>query len=262
MSSPYKSLPFFRDVLEAQKFAQVLAKHEPSQLAALAKAQLEPLIKSWAGDKLLGVEYSGSNAKGTAISPGTDVDLFISLSPETTETLQGIYEKLGQYLKAHGYKPTEQNVSWNVKVLGISVDLVPAKKWPGLTNDHSLYRQKAGSWTKTNVRQHITLIKSSGRIEVIKAIKIWRNLNSLEFPSFYLELAVIEAMRGRISQGSVKDVQSVLRFLSTEFSGRRIVDPANSNNIISDDLTTSEKTSIAAAARTSLLHASIGEIIW
>lgn len=262
MSGPYKSLPFLRDVFEAQKFAQILAKHEPSQLAVLAKAQLEPLIKNWAGDKLLAVEYSGSNAKGTAVSPGTDVDLFISLSPETKETLEDIYERLGQYLKAHSYKATEQNVSWNVKLLGISVDLVPAKKWPGLTSDHSLFRRKVGTWTKTNVRRHINLIRSSGRGEVIKAIKIWRHLNNLEFPSFYLELATIEAMRNRIPQGSVRDVQTVLRFLSTEFSDRRIVDPANSNNIISDDLTASEKDLIAAAARASLLRSSIDEIIW
>jgi hypothetical protein len=248
--------------MEAHTFSEILKRHEPSKLVALAKVQLEPLINEWANRYLLQIDYSGSNAKGTAISPGTDVDLFISLSPDTGETLEEIYNTLGNRLRAAKYQPRPQNVSWNVTVLGISVDLVPAKKHQGLTNDHSLFHRKTGGWRKTNVRQHINLIRSSGKAQIIKAIKIWRHVNKLEFPSFYLELTVLQALRNRISQGSTKDTLAVLRFLATDFPAQRIVDPANSNNIISDDLTNAEKATIAAAAKRALARGSIDKMIW
>jgi tRNA nucleotidyltransferase (CCA-adding enzyme) len=55
---------------------------------------LYPIIQGWGGDRLLGVHPSGSFMKGTANKTGTDIDLFISLSEQTTETLKEIYDKL------------------------------------------------------------------------------------------------------------------------------------------------------------------------
>ena len=52
------------------------------------------ILKVWAGQFLLGVSYSGSSAKGTAIAGTADVDLFISLKPETPGTLAAIMNSL------------------------------------------------------------------------------------------------------------------------------------------------------------------------
>jgi len=38
---------------------------------------------------------------------------------------------------------------------GHSIDLVPGKKQAGNTNDHSLYRNKVDTWTKTNINQNL-----------------------------------------------------------------------------------------------------------
>jgi Nucleotidyltransferase domain len=64
-----------------------------------------PAICGWAGDKLLGIGPSGSFAKGTANNSGTDIDLFISLSDQTTETLKDIYQKLFSTLKNSSSTP-------------------------------------------------------------------------------------------------------------------------------------------------------------
>ena len=69
---------------------------------------LEPLIQQWAGSRLLGITPSGSLAKDTANRSGTDIDLFISLSPETSETLKEIYDKLFNYMSRHGYTSKRQ----------------------------------------------------------------------------------------------------------------------------------------------------------
>src|ERR1700676_2272057 len=76
--------------------------------------------------------------KGTANMSGTDIDLFISLSEQTTETLKEIYDKLFNTMKANGYTPTRQNVSINVRTNGYAVDLVPGKRQNSYGDDHSL----------------------------------------------------------------------------------------------------------------------------
>lgn len=77
---------------------------------------LAPLLAEWANVYLISVSPSGSFAKGTANHSGTDIDLFISLSENTVETLQQIYETLFARLVQAGYTPKRQNVSINIRV--------------------------------------------------------------------------------------------------------------------------------------------------
>jgi hypothetical protein len=211
---------------------------------------LWPTIWAWANGHLLSVTPSGSFAKGTANLSGTDIDLFVSVSPNVTETLREVYDKLERALQNAGYTTRRQNVSINITVGGQSVDLVPAKRQNLLLDDHSLYRRKADSWTKTNVATHAQLVSTSGRIEVIRILKLWRNQLGLDWPSFYLELTVLRALSYTALYGDLAaNVSTVFEFLQDSFVGARIVDPANSNNIISDDLTAAEKQRIAAAGR-------------
>lgn len=93
----------------------------------------------------------------------------------------------------------KQNVSLGIKGLRynsvpIDVDIVPAKQQNINSNHHSLYKSKQNSWTQTNVKMHIDLVKNSGRREFIKLVKIWRECHHLEFPSINLELSVLDAL--------------------------------------------------------------------
>lgn len=401
------------------------------------QAALMPILRQWAGDNLLGVYPSGSFKKGTAVRSGTDIDLFLSLSEQTNETLKEVYDRLFDCLTSAGYAPRRQNVSLNIKVaekqiprraelsqqaqqrrssgalsalLGMtkmeagdgtaegraltqgsrgagisavceespkqilsraelseegcrpygtqeeilphpalrlpapirakavrigdpvrlragldyaalagcdsttpdaalagcelvprvrlshgsgksqkhiprraealrgmtkigagdgtagsralssptySVDLVPGKRQNLLSDDHSLYRRKADTWTKTNVLTHARTVINSGRADEIRILKLWRNQKGLDFPSFYLELSVIRALAAKPLPGLVsynpqsslsQRVMAVFDYLVDSFPAVRIADPANGNNIISDDLTAQEKARISAAA--------------
>src|SRR5262245_3633910 len=79
-------------------------------------AVLHPTIRSWAGGQLLDVTLSGSYAKNTAITGGTDVDLFISLKSDTQQTLGAIYQSLAQHMVNAGYTVRQQNVSIGIDV--------------------------------------------------------------------------------------------------------------------------------------------------
>lgn len=219
----------------------------PFAPARNAQAVLMPILTEWAGIYLESVSPSGSFAKGTANKSGTDIDLFISLSQHTPDALRDIYNKLFETIMAKGYSPKRQNVSINVRVNNYDVDLVPARRQDGYSQDHSLYRRRADTWTKTNVATHIREVSQSGRTQEIRIIKLWRNQHNLDLPSFYLELSVMRALA--YSGASLSDnVMKVFHYLRDSFIDARIIDPSNTNNVISDDLTTAEKANVKAAA--------------
>jgi hypothetical protein len=222
---------------------------------------LQPIIQQWAGNSLAGVTPSGSFAKGTGNRSGTDIDLFVSLVPDTTETLKQIYESLFTRMTQAGYTPKRQNVSINVRVGGYDVDLVPAKRQGYLGDDHSLFRRKADTWTKTNVTMHINHVRQAGRINESRILKLWRNQKGLDFPSFYLELTVINSLSGHIFGTLPDNVWKAFGYLRDMFPNARVVDPANTNIIISDDLTGAERAKIKAAAAAALQARNWSEIV-
>jgi hypothetical protein len=139
-----------------------------------------------------------------------------------------------------------------------SVDLMPGKRQNALSDDHSLYRRKADTWAKTNVFTHARTVVGAGRGDEIRIVKLWRNQKGLDFPSFYLELSVIRALAakplpGLLSYNPVptlsQRVIGVFDYLRDSFPAARIADPANCNNIISEDLTPQEKAKVSAAAK-------------
>lgn len=224
------------------------------------QAKIEPAIREWAVNYLSSISPSGSFAKGTGNHSGTDIDLFISLTQQTPTSLKEIYDSLFKKMTEQGYTPKRQNVSINVKVNGYSVDMVPAKRQDTYSDDHSLYRRKADTWTKTNVTKHINHVRQGGRISETRIVKLWRNQKGLDFPSFYLELTVINALSGQYGTLS-SNVLKVFEYLRDTLPNARVVDPANTNNIISDDLTTVEKAKVKALAEQALKATNWSQII-
>jgi hypothetical protein len=155
-------------------------------------------------------------------------------------------------MQAAGLSPNVQNVSINVRVGSHSVDLVPGKRQNNLGTDHSLYRRRKDTWTQTNVLKHIQHVRNANRLHETRIIKLWRNQKGLDFPSFYLEMAVIAALSGARSGNLSGNVLKVLEYLRDTFVNARLVDPANTNNIISDDLDMTERAAIQRAATAAL----------
>jgi hypothetical protein len=190
-----------------------------------------------------------------------DIDLFVSLSEKTTESLKTIYDSLFTAVQRAGYSPRKQNVSIGLRVGAYDVDLVPAKRQDATTLDHSLYRNRVDTWTKTNVARHIQTVSSSGVVNEIRILKLWRNQRRLDFPSFYLELTVIQALAGRKTASLSANVRTVLEYLRDRFANARVEDPANTNNILSDELSSTAKQTIATAAKVSLEAPTWGGIV-
>jgi predicted nucleotidyltransferase len=245
---------------------QVLRRYAVSRAkyrAALNTARgIAPVIQSWAGTALRNISVSGSHAKGTAVAGGSDLDIFISLRSGTANTLGDIYWSLYQLSLNHGWSPRPQTVSIGLNLDGVKIDLVPARLYPKVRNWHSLYNSKTESWMQTNVAEQVRTVARSGRVDEIRALKIWRNLRSLNFHSFYLELTVINALRNLSTRLLSENVKTALEYVAYELPRRRVVDPANSNNIISNDLEAEGKEILSAAAHESLQYTYWEEVIW
>lgn len=249
-----------------QYVESILAKYQvargsTSPAERLGGAVAGPL-RTWAGQQLQALEYSGSYAKETGVHGVSDVDVFISLKSDTTNTLKDIYDSLYSLAQGQRWSPRQQNVSVGVTIDGIRGDLVPGKVQAGYQNYHSLYLRKRNSWTQTNVALHINAVRNSGRLREIRAVKIWRMLHGLDFPSLYLELFVIESLSGHLRASLAENVLHALNTIGTSLASTRIVDPANTNNLLSDDLTMQEKAQVARFAAHSAQQQSWGSIIW
>ena len=246
---------------------RVVTAHTPNtqHLVQSAVRALHPHIQNWANGHEYTLKLSGSLAKGTGITGTTDVDLFISLNPSvnTSNTLENVYGTLRNRFHGAGYSPREQNVSIGIEHAGLKTDLVAGVRHHALGYDHSLWKRKTKTWTKTNIDTHVKHIRDSGRVDDIKAVKIWRKLHDLDFPSFYLELSVIEALKGTAlsDTSSSTNFVRVMEYLANDFEEKTVFDPANSNNNISEDSSLVEKATIAQTASASLRRP-WNQVIW
>lgn len=226
---------------------------------------LHSRLKDWANSCYINIITSGSTAKGTAVSLSSDVDYLISLTSSCNNKLEEIFNSLHEMLDKH-YTIRRQNVSFGINLNGLKIDVTAAKKRSGNTNNHSIFVSKVNSWKKTNIQKHINDISKSGRTNEIKIIKIWRELNSLEFPSIYIEYLLTQNI---LKNKSLKNLSGNVFHILTELSKNqgnplysRLVDPANSNNILSDILTEVEKKHIIAKAKSSIKEEQWGNIVY
>lgn len=215
-------------------------------------ADIEPILRQWGHRFVVRIEPSGSFAKGTAVRGGTDIDIFVSMSSALELSLRDIYEQLFTFLYGQGLAPRRQNVSVGIQCRGYSVDVTPARRQAAMGFFHSLYSNRSGTWLQTNVRLHRQRVAASGRLDEIRLMKIWRNRLGLDWPSFYLELFVIDALHGRAKGALWANMPAVLAAMRGNLEGRRLVDPANTNNVVSDTLNAAEKSHLAYEAARAL----------
>jgi hypothetical protein len=139
-------------------------------------------------------------------------------------------------------------VSLGIAIEDATIDLIPAKRASLSTDIHEIYSTRRDSGLKTNLNHHVLDVIESGRREEIRVLKLWRDQQGIDLPSFYLELSAIAALRRR-PMGELSDnVWAVLGYLEQFFVSRAILDPAHAANVLSDEMTTNQKMAVATAA--------------
>lgn len=239
---------------------------------------LKAKLQAWAGTCYIEIIDSGSRAKGTAISLASDVDYLVSLTSQCNENtggLKSIYDSLYTTLRSTYSNARKQNVSVRIDLAGnmpinnLEVDITPARKQDIYTTDHSLWLSKNNTWKKTNIHKHIFDISNSGRIDEIKLLKIWRELNRLDIPSIYLEYLIIGNILINKPKGMdylSNNFYEILCALARPHNSNplfsQVIDPANSNNVLSDLLTVTEKNQIIIKAQFSVRQSDWSRIVF
>jgi hypothetical protein len=241
-ANDYISHVLEREAVDCSEGSPVLEAHRA----------LIPTLREWAGPCLLTSYPTGSFAKGTANKSGTHIDIFVSLTHELETDQDEIHDTLFHALTDANYAPQRKPSSVRLQIGEHDVDILPGIREVDMRSHHRIQIGKASRWTVTNSSRHVELVRDSGRTCEIRFMKLWRDQRGLTFPSFYLEMSVIEALANRPVDNPAANIREALEYLRDHFRYRRIFDPVNPNNIISDDLTQNQKNLVADAARATL----------
>ncbi|WP_291132627.1 hypothetical protein [Flavobacterium sp. UBA7682] len=241
----HKSLDYYKD-----DNALLISKAEQ------VKVKLNQRFKN---DLAMAPKFHGSIAKGTSIS-GSDIDIQLQFKKDSG-TLSDVYYSVSNFVLDEFKDENLESVREQKHSIGMEfkikneikrIDIVPVRQIENGNNDTCLFVNKTGffekpTYKKTNSRKQLSsLIFNYREKRIIKLLKVWKTENSLRIKSIHLEWLAKKAFEQKsISNNIEKALLDVIYFIATNIEYMRIVDSANSNNIISNSLTSEEKSSIS-----------------
>lgn len=207
---------------------------------------------------------SGSYAKHDAINIKFDLDVCQPFKRDSFETLEGMADEVFKFFNEEfedddlvKYATRKQRVSTGITFVidgdEIQMDIVPGRELNAddyvETNRLNLYVRpkllQPASTTQTNIQKHIDLVKGkNAERSIIRLLKVWKtNKNNIRVKSFFVELITIRAFENcsEIPAGLWGQLEMVLEYIRDNVQTIRLEDPANSNNVVSDTMTDSEK---------------------
>lgn len=188
------------------------------------------------------------------IRDGFDLDIVIYWPHDCGYPLKDIFNAVGNVLKKHWNHVNPKTVSWELPFQGsFHIDIVPGRAMDGTFKYANLYRRDKDSSLQTSIKIHIDTVRDSGRRDLIRLMKLWRVKRGVPLKkSLALELISIEGCKGLQTDDLEKQMISALTYVRDHIMNARIIDPANSNNIVSDEISSSDRQQIRTAADSAL----------
>lgn len=170
-----------------------------------------------------------------------------------------VYESLKTSFKQ--YEIRIQHYSIGMKIGELNIDIVPARLIDVNSRDANLFDTERKTCMKTNVAKQKEVISESRHRDVMKIMKIWKNLHNVNIKSFTLEIIVIKVLAHSMEDLDTQ-VYHILSYLDTHFGTESIIDPGNSNNNLLDGMTRKDINDVRNKAASSLSCKYWGDIIW
>lgn len=233
--------------------SQNLSDTQEKDLQAHKKEVTDFLREEFGTDPV--IKYAGSREKGTMICDRYDLDIVCYFPSSDERSLKEIREDVANRL-SEKYLLTHKSSAERILDLKGSdtpgdfhIDVVPGRFIKD-TKDVFLHVANGDKERmQTNLKVHIDHIVNSGCVPVIRLAKLWAHRNNLRIKTFVLELFVVEALSGYQNKGDLrKGFIKVMEAFKDDFSSTQLVDPANTNNIVSQLVDDSEKRAISQAA--------------
>lgn len=228
----------------------------PEQVRALQsnKAEVTEFLRAEFGNDP-NIRYAGSHEKGTMIRDNYDLDIVCYFPSSDSRTLKQIREEVSTHLGKNYVIEPKASAERIIDLKGTSaphgyhIDVVPGRVIEGTKDVFIHLADGEKERLKTNLKTHIDYIVNSGCVPVIRLVKIWANRNDVHLKTFILELFVIEALSGSTNKDNLQE--SFLKVMDTfkdKFDKIQLVDPANTNNIVSQTIDASYKMSVMSIA--------------
>ncbi len=238
------SQEYLERILEQQKLSQNQKKN---------MRNLRDKIEGHIRDNLSGnpvFYYGGSYGKKTIIKESYDLDIVVYWPKGHKKTLKEIYYNVKKVLDRNWEEVKPKRVALQIPFKGdFHIDVVPGRALDEENKSANLYDRKLDTTLKTSVKTHIDTVRNSGRRPIIKLMKLWKKRKSLDFKTFILEQMVIEGAKGKRKDNYESQLLASFKYIYDNIESSRIIDPANSNNVISDDLTKTSKATIKKKAK-------------
>jgi len=198
--------------------------------------------------------YAGSFGKKTMIRESFDLDIVIYWPHDYGYSLKDISDAVGNILKKNWKFVNPKTVAWELPFEGgFHIDVVPGRAIDGTFKYANLYRRDKDSSFQTSIKVHIDTVRDSGRRDVIRLMKLWRTKQAVPFKkSLALELMTINGCKGTLTDAIEKQLIAALAHVRDSIMTARIVDPANTNNVLSEEISLVERSKIRAAADSAL----------
>jgi len=209
--------------------------------------------------------HSGSYKKKTAVNIKFDMDLVIPFK-KNADTLENLYNALYKYFNEEYRKKdaTLLEVKKQKVAIGLmfmvdghmlDLDIVPGREINDYEKDGelNLYINETmgvfqkSTYLKTNIQKQIENIRENSEArESIKLIKVYKRRNNAAIKSFVIELISIKALDGYKGENDTwTRLKTVLEYIRDNVETAKLVDPGNTNNVVSDSLEDWQKKSIA-----------------
>ncbi len=234
---------YLRELLATQN----LTKNQIENLKNQRDAIVEDVVNEIGGNPTL--FNAGSYAKGTMIQVSYDLDIVLYWANNFRYSPRNLYNEIGSVLQSKGRNPKSKKVGWEIPFQGdFHIDVIPGKKILNKPNYAYLYNTNTNNRFQSSVKKHVSFVKKANRQSVIKLMKLWKKRKSVPIKTFILEYMIIEGCK-RVSRNTLEpQIGAAFEYIEENITTKRILDPANSQNIISDDITQEEKNRIRRLA--------------
>lgn len=207
--------------------------------------------------------YGGSYAKGTMIRESFDLDLVVYFPHSKKFSVRAFYEGVERRLRDNGLNPARKNVALRLHYRsGFHVDVVPGRATDKSFTYANLYSAEDQIPKRTNVKLHVDNVRKSEHLDVIKLLKLWRQRKNVSISSFALDILALRALTASRNESLGNRLDDVLHYIRNTMLQIKLVDPANSNNVVSDSLSNEQRQSIRAEAERACRADSWDEVVW
>jgi hypothetical protein len=144
---------------------------------------------------------------------------------------------------------------------GFHVDVVPGRAQDTSFRYATLHKNtQPPSWLQTSLKVHIDAVRKTELRQIVRLLKLWRLRHGVPLKTFALEILTVRALDEAQKNDLAVALMALLRFISAHMENVRLVDPANSNNIL--DVTANDRSATAQIAARCVGEKFWEQIVW